>query len=268
MVGPDPVEVENKSRELMQTLPMHRWSVAIKTLVFGVFVLGIGLFLIKSIDPKVESSKLAIAVTVSVLGGSIAIFALIVMADTPARKKRLSEMLSGEHVAHWTYSPEEWKRYQNYQAKRRDESFTLDGNTFMTCALVALVFGVLAFLVTIRWEEYRGETVAIAFAGGFGLCVVVKAFERLSWGIWCNRLKKRIGETLISEHGVYFHSVFFSWGSFGSRLESLTLDEDTSISVLRFVFALRMNNGESERELEVPVPDDEDAAAVLKRLGS
>jgi MFS family permease len=224
------------------------WAIITILSVFGIFAPGI--FGIKGFDGGFAISFVCIF---------LAIIGIIVVVIYIGRARLLNRILSGENtLAHWKYSPEEWRKYTEKEYK---EERQLKRGLFYVISGIAVLVGIIFFLA----DHKGGLWVLVAMLG----LVAIIAFT--AWFTsWYNyrQNKKYLGETYITEEAVYINRQLHTWRGLGTRLDSVNLAEGKPSLLLKFVYSAPTRTGMQEYKVNVPVPAGEEEAAekILKHF--
>ena len=141
----------------------------------------------------------------------------------PRRNRYLGQfrsMLAQEPIVSWTYTETEWTAWQKY-VNDLDYPRRVPKKLF----LAGVVFGAPAGLF-LALTDNRGRPALAVFVESYILCAsicsLLAATVFLYWRTLLKSWKQRSGETLIFEHGVFFHHRFIDWSSdpeMGVRVE-------------------------------------------------
>ena len=217
------------------------WAIITILSVLGIFAPGI--FGIKGFDGGFAISFVCIF---------LAVIGIIVVVIYIGRARLLNRILSGENtLAHWKYSPEEWRKYTEKEYK---EERQLKKGLFYVISGIAVLVGIIFFLA----DHKGGLWVLVAMLG----LVAIIAFT--AWFTsWYNyrQNKKYLGETYITEEAVYINRQLHTWRGLGARLDSVNLSEGKPSRLLRFVYSAPTRTGMQEYKVNVPVPSGQDEAA-------
>ena len=231
-----------------------RWS-AVLAVVFSGVVLWPFVYGVVNSGPSYASM---------LMGGLFLVGALVGLGLFGAQARRLRDMVEGRFVAHYTFDPAEWKAFaewnygQETSQKRALWLFIfvialLVGGGFMLVMrdeASVWVFGVLMGLMAVLW-------------------VLAVALPRLTY----RRDLRRTGEVYVGERCVYVNGTTHSWGTLGSRLESVHMEKKPMPHIL-LVYSYMMMAGRSLYffrnyvQVRIPVPQNEveSGAAVVKAL--
>jgi hypothetical protein len=181
---------------------------------------------------------------IACLSGFVAMCCGIGAAVFLFRGFALDKILRGEElVVHWTYSPEEWRRYSEAEYGRdRQLKFVL----FCIIAGFALFFGVL-FLI------FGGDGGRVVFFVMLGLIVLIGGVAALSIFLAHRSNETRLGEARISRIGVYLNRDLHNWNMVGARLDDVSLVREESLLVA-FTYSYPSRTGRQSTTVRVPVP--------------
>ena len=224
------------------------WAIITLMSIFGIFAPGV--FGIDGMSGGYAISFVCIF---------LAIIGIIVIIIYSGRAQLLNRILSGENIlAHWKYSPEEWRKYTEKEYKEEKE---LKKGLFYVISGIAVLVGIIFFLV----DHKGGIWVLLTMLG----LVAIIAFT--AWFTsWYNyqQNKKYLGETYITEDAVYINRQLHTWRGLGASLDSVNLTEGKSQRLLRFIYSAPTRTGMQEYKVNVPVPAgrEEEARKILKHF--
>jgi hypothetical protein len=189
---------------------------------------------------------------ISALSIIVAITGIIVTVIYARRARLLDRILKGDNLlAHWTYSPEEWKQYteKEFQTEKKEKRML-----FYMVAGIALFFGILFF----AFDREGGLWVLISMLGLIALIAFVAWFAA-----WYNyrQNKKYLGEAYITSDAVYLNRQLHTWRGLGAKLESVVLAEKGSRQLVAFTYSAPSRMGRQENTVRVPVPEGQEKAA-------
>ena len=160
-------------------------------------------------------------------------------------------------IAHWTYAPDEWKKYteEEYLREKSDKM-----GLFYVLVFFCVLIGGGIFLVA-----DDKEAAGIVLAGLFGLIVFTRLLIYLTIKKTYDDNRKYLGEVYISRRGVYLNKSFHSW-NFLSRLENARIDEKPKI--LKIEYSALSRQGKDYAYVRVPIPagKEDEAKKVLAEL--
>ena len=189
---------------------------------------------------------------ISVLSFFLAITGIIVIIIYAKRASKLESMLKGNNLlAHWTYTPDEWRQYteKEYQSEKKGK-----WSLFYIVAGIALFLGIMFFI-------FGGEGGLWVLVGMLALIALI-AF--VAWfTAWYNysQNKKYLGEAYITPDAVYLNRQFHTWKGLGAKLESVVLAEHKSQQVIAFTYSVPTRSGRQEYTVRVPVPRAQEKSA-------
>jgi hypothetical protein len=195
-------------------------------------------------------------------GGFVAILGFIAAIIYFRLATRLDRITRKEDIlAHWTYSPGEWKTYTEEEHK---EDAADKKGVFIMVMIISVIVGIVFWLVV------RDNPLLIA---GIILGIIavtgIAAFTS-SWTTYLNN-KRRHGEAFIHLDGVYLNRQLHIWKGIGTRLEGAVYEDDgTSLPRIRFDYSAP---GRSERyyySARIPVPpgEEESAKRILSQIAA
>ncbi len=191
---------------------------------------------------------------ISTLSFFVAIIGIIVVIIYARRAKALDRLFNVENLlAHWTYTPQEWKQYteQEFQMERKEK-----WSLFYVVAGIALFLGIAFFI----FDREAGLWVFIAMLGLIALIAFVAWFA--AWNNY-RQSKKCLGEAYISRDAVYLNRQYHTWKGLGARLESMVLAEHKGQQLLAFTYSMPTRTGMQMNTVRVPVPRGQEKAAEL-----
>lgn len=174
------------------------------------------------------------------------------------RAKTLDKIISGKDLlAHWTYSPDEWKKYteEEYVRERSDK--------------MALFYVLVFFCVTIGGGLFLvaedKEAAGIVLAGLLALASFIRLLIAYTTRNNYSANKKHLGEVFIGRKGVYLNKSFHSW-NFLSQLEGALIDQKNNI--LEIEYSSLSNQGKNYASVRIPIPrgKEEEAKTLVSAL--
>ena len=144
-------------------------------------------------------------------------------------------------LAHWTYTPEEWKSFISWERKKRKTSSTVEA------ALILVVGG--AFIYWTR-EADPGLSFGIsaAVAGIYWYGKNVLSLSSIG------KSSSKANEVVITSHAVIINGSYNAFRSELYWLKGATLDESLTPEVLEIVYQWQTRKGITQEEIRVPVP--------------
>ncbi len=124
----------------------------------------------------------------------------------------LRRMLAGERLAHFTYTPQEWSRFVEWNY---GEELSAKKGLWWVIFIVALLIG-LGFVAVMR-------DAASLWVFGF-LMALMLLLGLLALGLpklTYHRQLKQPGQVIIGQEGIYLNGTVHSWHTWGSRLEKV-----------------------------------------------
>jgi len=225
------------------------WAVITVLSIFGIFAPEI--FGIEGFDGGFAISFVCIF---------LAITGIIVIVIYSGRARLLNRILSGENIlAHWTYSPEEWRKYTE---KEYEEEKQLKKGLFFVISGIAVLTGIIFFLV----DHKNGIWVLLAMLG----LVAIIAFTAWITSLYNYRQNKKFhGQTYITEKAIYLNRQLHTWGGPGDSLESVALEKkDNAQALLKFKYSVITRTGLQQQTVRIPVPTgkENEAEALAKKF--
>ncbi len=179
----------------------------------------------------------------SFLAGFMALLGIIIIFVYRSRAKQLDKILSGEgQIASWRYSPEEWKRFvvADFEAEKK-----LKRNLFLMVCVISVIIGIVLMLVV-------QNPIVIIIIAGLLVVVAIPAFWAPRYRF--RKLEHSEAESLISERGVIVGKMFHLWTGLGARLDAVTLENSSDLSILVFQYSIPTRNGRQDEIARVPIP--------------
>jgi hypothetical protein len=176
--------------------------------------------------------------------------------------KILDRITRPENVlAHWIYTPEEWKRYT--EQEHREESVG-KWQLFLLVAVIAVIVGIILYAV-IREDIL---IIALIILGIIAITAMAAYFSTLA-----NYLhnKKHLGETFIALDGVFLNHQTHIWKGLGNRLEEIAYDDDNDNTPrIIVVYSGPGNHSRNSYTIRIPVPSGQETLAqyIVKRIAS
>ena len=189
---------------------------------------------------------------ISTLSFFVAITGIIVVVIYVKRARALDRLFQGENLlAHWTYSPEEWRQYteQEFQTERKEK-----WGLFYLIAGIALFLGIIFLII----DPKAGLFVFFVMLGLIALIAFVAWIT--AWSTY-RQNKKYLGEAYIATTAVYLNRQFHTWKGLGARLVSVILAEEKGQQLVAFTYAAPARTGMQEYTVRLPVPRGKEKAA-------
>ncbi|MDO9581510.1 MAG: hypothetical protein Q7J24_00160 [Desulfomicrobium sp.] len=199
-----------------------------------------------------------------IMGGIFLIGALVAMWLFGRQAAMLRRMAGGAHLAHFTYNPDEWTRFVQWNfGEEASEKKALWWIIFAISLLIGL--GFMAVM--------RDEASVWVFGVLMALMVVLRALAvglpRLALG----HHLARPGEVYVGEEGLFLNGTVHTWTGLGARLDDVAL-ESAPLPHLRLVYSYLMVAGRSLYffrnyvTVRIPVPEGREAEgkAVADKL--
>lgn len=190
-----------------------------------------------------------------------------------------------EVLASWTYEPELWRDFLEYDSSIYKGSVRAAKHAFLVALILTLgipfLIVVISFLVMDKWNSSVLNP-AIAFAILGWIFVIATGIFWLWRRDRFNRLQERNGEVVISLNGVSTNGVEFNWDfeEIGVRFnkverKSVSLNLGNKMEILEFhtVNFVKIDTGAPMREdfeQRVPIPfgKESEAERVISRLNT
>lgn len=199
------------------------------------------------------------------MGGLFLIGALVGLWLFGSQVRQLRDMVqNGSHLAHFVFEPAEWKAFAEWNY---GEEASRKRAVWLVIFVISVVVGLGLMAVK------RDEASVVVFAGLMGFMAVLWL---LAVGLpWLTRRRdlRGTGEVYVGERCVYLNGSVHSWGTLGSRLDSVKLERKPIPHIL-LVYSYMMVAGRSLYffrnyvEVRIPVPKGQEAAgeAVVAAL--
>lgn len=174
-----------------------------------------------------------------------------------ARAAALRRLLEGDDlIAHWTYDAARGARFAAAQLARET------GNRRLMLILVC-VFAIPTGLVFFALDPQKGGPWVLGVM--LLLCVGIWGLTRLLARGSAARAKLP-PETWIGPSAVWVGGLLHTWGSMGSRLETVTAVQEEQDLELELVYSYPTRTGRQRDTIRVPVPAGHEAEGERVRL--
>jgi len=152
-------------------------------------------------------------------------------------------MFKGKEIlAHWTYTPEEWRHFT-------EESYELDRKA--KWGLFLFVMAIAVVVLFIFWLINRDSgAVVIGVFVGLAVILSLTVFLTTTYDHWQNR--KYHGETYISRDGVFLNRQLHLWRGWGAELEKACYDSEARL--IEITYSIPSRQGRDSHTVYVPVP--------------
>jgi hypothetical protein len=279
---PDPVERDERPLSVMSSIPAHAvelpnsaGTAALVCLVLTVLLsfLSLGLVARQNLaigDASAEGTAAALA-TFAGVGAFFTLLSCVVLAFRASAIRRSIEAIRrGEHLAHWTYSPDEWRQFQEGEAPRVRRDFYYRA---VLPTLIALVVVAVCF-VPILWGEPDPGHMTLVVGGGtlalvLGLMAGVYYFTVVRPNAWARRQGHAPPDSFLHPDFFYANGRWVYLSGFGRRLVGVAFI-GTKPPRIEFTFAVLVRGGEvveSQRVL-VPAKHGNEALRITREIGS
>ena len=174
------------------------------------------------------------------------------------RALTLQKIISGKDlIAHWTYSPDEWKKYT-------EEEYVRETSAKMGLFYVLVFFSVLIGGGLLLVAEDK-DAAGIVLIGLFGLIIFIRLLIHVTTKRTHDDNRKFLGEAYISRKGAYLNKSFHSW-NFLSQLESARIDE--KLKIIEIEYSAFSRQGKDYAYVRIPIPSgkEDEAKKVLAEL--
>lgn len=162
-------------------------------------------------------------------------------------------------LAHWTYSPEEWK---NYTEREHKEDAAAKRSLFFMIAIISVIVGIILFAF-IRKDAL---IIALIVLGIIAIAGLAAFFSTL--GNYLHN-KRHHGEVYISLNGVYMNRQMHVWNSLGNLLEEISYDSPKNQNPrIVLTYSALAKNGRNFYTVRIPVPrgHEETAKNIVSRI--
>lgn len=191
------------------------------------------------------------------VGGFLFLGALIGLVMFFCQYLRARALFTGAHLAHFTYTQEEWTRFTHWAHQEESMQKKM---LWMFISAIILVVG-LGFMLLMR------DTASLwVFAILMTLAAVLWVFAvGLPW-LTRRRNLRETGEVYLGQNSVYLNGTVHSWDFMGARLESARLRHQPLPHIL-LVYSYRMMAGRIPYffrhpvMVQIPVPAGQEQAA-------
>jgi hypothetical protein len=179
-------------------------------------------------------------------GGFLAIMGIIAAIIYARMSEILDRIIKPENVlAHWTYSPEEWKAYTEQEHKEDAEA---KKGLFILISVISIVVGIIFFAI-VRDNFVVILCIILGIIAIVGITALLSTFSNYQHN------KNSLGETFIALDGVYLNRQLHIWKGIGNQLEEAVYElDDKSNPRLRFEYSSPSRNGRNYYTARVPVP--------------
>lgn len=248
--------------------PMRKW-VQISKVTLVVASMLLLLFLVMAVSHQAANP---IAIMAAIFGGCGLLFGIVGLISYGKQAATIDEMFKqtgngdgaftgGNLLAHWTYSPQEWRQFVQAEAARNKST-----NLIIICILgLVFLFAIVRALSSAR--NSGGMMVALLVSlvifGGIGLFV-----WWLSTAEVRNLKARSAGEAFISHTGLLLNDRYYPWNVTGTRLVGVFFEQGNPNALLfKYQQWGAQNVGSAaiptryEKSVRVPVPLGREAEA-------
>jgi hypothetical protein len=216
----------------------------------GVIVLGIIIIFIPGI---IGLDGFNGGFALSFLGGFLAIIGIIAAVIYARLAGALDRITRQENLlAHWKYTPEEWKDYTEREHK---EDASSKKGVFILIAVIAVVVGII-FYVIVRDNPLVIVGIVLGIIAVAGLSAYFSTLATY------RQNKKYLGEAFIALDGVYLNRQLHIWKGIGNKLEEISYESEYHAQpMIKIDYS---SPGRSERyyyTARIPVPPGEEETA-------
>jgi hypothetical protein len=171
-----------------------------------------------------------------------AITALVVTFMYARLSKNAGRLLSGDALAHWSYTPEEWEAY------RQQESPAIVSGKKKLFITVAIFFAIAIVIMPIFDNEDGWKVSAMMLV----ILAIIALAAWLSARIETSNIKKP-GEVFIGRDGLLLNRQLHMWKGWGAELEDAVI-EDGNVPVIRFEYSAPSGRIRADYTVRVPIP--------------
>jgi hypothetical protein len=198
------------------------------------------------------------------MGGLFLIGGLVGMWLFGRQAAMVRRMVAGDCLAHFTYSPEEWTKFAQWDY---GEEASDKRAIWLLIFVISLVVG-LGFMAVMQ-----DEASVWVFGGLMGFMAVLWLLAWAMPKLTYRRDLKAAGEVYVGQDGIYLNGSVHSWNTWGARLDSVSFKADP-LSHIEVVYSYLMVAGRSLYffrnyvTVRVPVPAgrEADGKAVVDKL--
>ncbi len=197
---------------------------------------------------------------ISFMAGFVAIMGIVAFIIYTRLARTLDGMLKQENLlAHWQYTPHEWKKYTEREHKEEKSGKKA---TFILVAVISAIVGVIFWAL----DPDHSPFVIIVVLSLDALIGIV-AIGSVAYNHRQN--KKYLGEAYITRDGVYLNRQLHIWKGIGNKLEDVRY-EDSSRSQPRIVFDYsspgRYSRNSYSARIPVPQGQEEQARIIVAQI--
>lgn len=197
---------------------------------------------------------------ISTISLVIAITAAITVVIFHRMANAVDRVLRGEDLlAHWEYSPEEWRRYTE---KEYAEDRAAKKGLFILIAIISVIVGT-GFVIFVP------DSLAITAIMIASLIILIGAVAFISARYEHYRNVKSHGEAFITRTSVYLNRRIHLWKGIGTRFEGAELRAaGRRPAVLAIEYSAFARHGRNYYTIRIPVPvgQEETAKHVLNEI--
>jgi hypothetical protein len=198
---------------------------------------------------------------ISVGGGFVFMVGIIAAVIYFKLAKSADTIIRNENVlAHWTYSPEQWRQYTEEEHK---EDAAAKWGLFVLVAVIAVVVGIIMAIMI--GEDFL--IIALIILGIIAVAGLAALFSTIGSYLYN---KKYHGEAYLTQDGVYFNKQMHIWKGMGNKLESIAFDkEDRELPRLTIVYSALAAYKRNSYAVRIPVPPGEETTAkmIVNKIG-
>ena len=230
----------------------YRRSIRVTAIVTGVCVASVGLGVLLTALGVGKSPVLFLPIPIALFG---LILLPILYFSGRRQGRQIDALLSGGHLARWTYGEDEWRRFSEKEWTRaRGQARKAVINVAWISAVAGVIVGISKPVLGVANGAKWGLLI------GIPLALVVSALIYLI-GRWTYRSRQRSpGEAYIGRDGVFQDGSYTTWSDISAKLISVKFEPADPATVR---FDIRGHRG-AVQQLRVLVPaGKEDEARVL-----
>ena len=216
----------------------------------GIVVLGIIMIFLPGIA-GMDAFKGGLAL--SFFGGFVVIVGVIAVIMFARLARLFDSILKKENIlAHWTYSPDEWKQYTEEEHK---EDKADKRSLFLLVAAISIVVG------SILWVIYPDDLL-LDICTILGIIAVIGLAAYLSQLSAYRRNEKHLGEVYIAKDGAYLNRQLHIWKGLSTRLVDATYEGGSySLPKVKIQYSSQNLATRNYHTARIPVPHGQEKIA-------
>jgi hypothetical protein len=191
------------------------------------------------------------------------VVALVLRPTARSAEQQLAAFRRGEYLAHWTYEPDEWRRFAEAEwAGARRAAW---GPVVVALAFLAFL---LSGLIWIKPEEGDALLLAIISALLVGFAAFAYGLVRFSGRASYQRAFRQVGETYLGPRGIYYNGMYHTWDSFGIGLKDIRLRAGNPTVLELTIGTAASGRPDFTLRALVPAGHEEEARRVVEAFGA